>query len=129
MRVRNRYPRAADVVAQVEQLVKLESLVADGIFLHVNLQLLPALLQVRKPGLAHQPDRHDASGHAHVDRAISPVPRRLAEYSARICGNGVREFVFRRISALPQRFNLLQLLAPQFVYFFVECQWSPLIER
>jgi len=26
---------------------------------------------------------------------------------------------------LPQRLNLLQLLAPQLINFVVECQWSP----
>ncbi len=50
----------SDVVAQVEQFVQLESLVADGIFLDVDLQPLSILLQVCEPGLTHQPDRHDA---------------------------------------------------------------------
>jgi hypothetical protein len=30
---------------------------------------------------------------------------------------------------LPKRFNLLQLLTPQFVNFLVECQWVPLIRE
>ena len=60
----------ADVVAEVEQLVELETRVADGVFLDVNLQALAVLLQVREAGLAHEADRHDASGNAHVDARL-----------------------------------------------------------
>ena len=56
----------SDVIAQVEELVKLESLFADRIFLDVDLQPLSILLQVREAGLSHQADGHDAPGDAHV---------------------------------------------------------------
>ena len=68
----------ADVVAEVEQFVELESLVADGIFLDVDLQPLAALLEVGESGLAHEADRHDASGDADISeprRAPARVPR------------------------------------------------------
>ena len=39
------------------------------------------------------------------------------------------ELVLGRIRPLPERFNLLQLVAPQFVNFLVECQWVPLIRK
>ena len=68
MRVRKQVSADADVVAEVEQFVELESLVADGIFLDVDLQPLAALLQVGESGLAHEADRHDASGDADVSR-------------------------------------------------------------
>src|SRR5579864_4372117 len=56
-----------DVVAQVEQLIELESLFAHGIFLYVNLQALAILLQVGKSRFAHQADGHDSSRYANVD--------------------------------------------------------------
>ncbi len=60
----------ADVVAEVEQLVEFESLFADRVFLHVNLEACPSLLQVGESGLAHQANGHDAPGHAHIDARI-----------------------------------------------------------
>ena len=52
----------ADVVAEIEQLVELEGLLAHGVEAHVDLQALAALLQLRKAGLALGADRHQASG-------------------------------------------------------------------
>ena len=40
--------------------------------------------------------------------------------------NGVREFVLAAVRGLAQRLDLFQLLPPQFVNIFVECQESPL---
>ena len=73
----------ADVVAEVEQFVQLESLVADRIFLDVDLQSLAALLQVGEPGLAHEADRHDASGDADIHARWLRVPRRSSTCSRR----------------------------------------------
>ncbi len=56
----------ADVVAEVEQLIELESFFADCIFLDVNLEALAALLQVSESGFAHQADGHNASSDADV---------------------------------------------------------------
>ena len=112
----------ADVVAEVEQLVEFESLFADGIFLHVNLQLLAALLKVRESGLAHEADRHDASGDADVDA-------RLLEFLGGLCGvlrqdllGRMGELVLAAVRGLAERLNLFQLLAPQFVNLVVKCQ-------
>ena len=58
-----------DVVAQVEQLVECESLVADGIEANVDLQPLAALLERGKAGLALGADGHDAAG----DRDHGPL--------------------------------------------------------
>ncbi len=55
VRVRNRYPLDPDVIAQIQQLVKRQSLLAHRIQAHINLQPLAALLQRRKPRLAHAP--------------------------------------------------------------------------
>jgi hypothetical protein len=38
----------------------------------------------------------------------------------------VSEFVLASVRSLAQRLDLLQLLPPQFVNIFVECQESPL---
>src|ERR1035441_10659977 len=48
------------VIAQVKQLPKFEAGIADRILLDIDLQPLPVLLQVREPGLGHQPEHHDA---------------------------------------------------------------------
>ncbi len=39
-----------------------ESLLADNIFLYVNLNALPCPLQVRKTGFPHEPQGYDATG-------------------------------------------------------------------
>src|ERR1019366_8589823 len=44
-----------NVIAQVKQLPQFEAGIADRVFLDVDLQLLPVLLQVREPGLAPPP--------------------------------------------------------------------------
>ena len=75
MRVRNKYPLHADVVADVEQFVKLEAVVSDRVFLYVDLQPLPLLLQMTESGLAHQPNR-DVSAQPRARRPVdSPVAR------------------------------------------------------
>src|SRR5664279_766382 len=56
----------ADVVAKVEQLVKLKRLFADVVEADVNLQPLPALLQVSEARFALHADGHQASRDADV---------------------------------------------------------------
>src|SRR5258707_235206 len=112
----------SNMIAQVEQLPKLVARIADRIFLDVDLQPLSVLLQVREPGLAHQPDRHDASRnpHRHPRRFqfLSSLPPVLSQNLR----HGVAEVVLPRISRMPESLNLLQLLAPDFINIFVECQ-------
>src|SRR2546430_2467559 len=95
------------------------------ISLHVNLQLLAALLQMGEPSLAHQPDGHDAPGHAHVHARIFQLLRCFVRVFSQDLRDCVREFVLPGIGLLPESFNLLELVAPQFVYFLVECQIVP----
>ena len=52
----------ADVVAEVEELVEREALLADGVEADVNLQALAALLQRGEARLALGADGHDAAG-------------------------------------------------------------------
>ena len=54
------------VIAEIKQFVKLETVFADGIFFHVNLEPLPILLQMREASFSHQANRHNPPGHAHV---------------------------------------------------------------
>ena len=112
----------ADVIAQVEQFPEFVSGVADRIFLDVDLQPLAVLLQVSEPSLAHQADCHDASRdpHRHARRFqfVSRLPAVLGENLR----HGVAVVELRRISRMPESFNLLQLLAPDFINIFVECQ-------
>ena len=65
VRVRKRYPSTPDDVADVHQLEQREIVLADGVFLDVNLQALAVLLHVGEPGLAHVTQRHQAPGDAH----------------------------------------------------------------
>ena len=55
----------ADVVAEVEQLIKCESLFADRIEANVDLQPLTTLLQGRKARLALLANGHDSPGDGH----------------------------------------------------------------
>jgi hypothetical protein len=116
----------ADVVAEVEQFVELETLLTNRIFLHVNLQLLPTLLQMREPGLAHEANRHDAPGDAHVHAHLFELFRGLRQIVGQNLRDGVRELVLAAVRGLAQGLNPFQFLAPQFVNFVVECQECPL---
>ncbi len=115
----------ADVVAEVEQFVEFESLVADGVFLDVDLQPLAALLQVGEPGLAHKANRHDASGHAHVDARLVQFLGGLRRVLRQNLLQRVGEFVLAAVGGLTERLNLLQLFAAQVINMVVECQGSP----
>ncbi len=112
----------ADVVAQVEQFPEFESRLADRVFLDVDLETLAAALQVRETGFAHQADGHDASGNAHVDARGFEFFGRLAAVVGEDLRDGMREIVLARIGRLPESLDLLQLLAPDSIDVFVECQ-------
>ena len=76
--------------------------------------------------LAHQANRHDPSGHTHVDARIFELLRSLVRIVREDLRNGVRELVLAAVRELAKRLDLFHLLAPQFVNIFVECQESPL---
>ena len=111
-----------DVVAEVEQLVKLKSFFTYGIFLHVNLQALSGLLQVREASFAHEADCHDAPGDAHVDAWILQLFSSLLGIGGENVWNRVGEIVLAGVRLLSEGFNLLELVAAQFVDLFVEGQ-------
>src|ERR1700694_3180931 len=112
----------SNMIAQVEELPQFVAGIADRVFLDVDLQPLSVLLQVREPGLAHQPDRHDASRnpHRHPRRFqfLSSLPAVLSQNLR----HRVAVVVLPRISRMPESLNLLQLLAPDFINIFVEWQ-------
>jgi hypothetical protein len=119
----------ADVVTKVEQFVKLKPFFAYRIFLYINLQSLPILLQVRKSRLAHQADGHNPAGNAYVYRGsfeLLGIFRQVLRQNLRNC---VGEFVLRRVRALAQSFNLLELVEPQLVDIFVESQRFPGVRK
>ena len=95
-----------DVVAQIEQFVQFETLLANRIFLHIDLQSLAALLQVGESRLAHQPDRHDPSGNAHIDARWFEFLRGLGRVVAQNLSGRVTEFVFVAIGGLAESLNL-----------------------
>ncbi len=57
----------ADVVAEVEQLVEGEGVLADVVLADVDLEALAALLELGEAGLALNADGHDAAGDADLD--------------------------------------------------------------
>src|ERR1700722_6147364 len=114
-----------DVIAQVEQLVQFETLLTPRVSLHINLQLLSVLLQVRESGLAHQADRHDASGDTYVDARLLKFLGSLPSVQRQDLFKSGRYFVVTAIRGLSESFNLFQLLAPQVINLIVEGQWSP----
>src|ERR1035441_8227675 len=116
------------VIAQVEQLPQFEAGIADRVFLDVDLQLLPVLLQVREPGLAHQPERHDASRDAHRHPRSIQFLRSLPAVLGQNLRHAMAVVELPRISRMPESLNLLQLLAPDFINVFVECQCVSLSE-
>jgi hypothetical protein len=97
----------ADVVAEIEQLEKLESLVAHGILLYVNLKLLAHLLHMHEAGLAHKAHGHDASCDAYVHaRGLELLIGRIGVLRQDL-GNGVGELESVRIGLVAKGFNLL----------------------
>src|SRR5258708_18091795 len=118
----------SDVISKIEQLVEGKAFFANEIQLHVNLQALSALLQVREPGLALQAQRDDASGNLHWNMRIGQLLRGLIVVLGKNLGNGVRGRKFVRISLLAECFNLAQLLLPELVDIFFERQcWLCLV--
>src|SRR5438105_3083660 len=117
----------ADVIAKIKQFVKLKSLVADGIFLHIDLQLLTGLLQMREPGFTHQPDCHNPSSDAHVYPGIFQLLGSFLRIFGQNLRNRVREVVMAGIRLLSKRLDLFELVAAQFVDLFVEGQEFPFI--
>ena len=109
------------MVAQVEQLVELETLLSDRVFLDVNLKLLPRLLQMGEPGLAHEADGHDAPGDSHRDARSFQLLAGLVRIGFENLRNGMRELVLAGVGRLAQCFNLLELVAAKFVNLLVEC--------
>ena len=117
----------ADVVAEVEQLVKLKRFFADVVEADVNLQPLAALLQVGEARFPLHANRHQASGNADVHAWGLKLRPGLGRVLFENLGNGVRGFVAIGIGQLPQRFDLLQLFFSELVDFLVKCHgdsWS-----
>ncbi len=70
-----------DVVAEVQQLIKREALLADRVQAHVNLQPLAMLLQMGKPRLALQADGHQPAGHGDRGALRLQVPGRSSRHN------------------------------------------------
>ena len=104
----------ADVVAEVEQLVEREALLADGVEADVDLQALAVLLQGGKAGLALGADGHDAAGDGDGDAVgFELLGVRSASHFARTCGNGVRGRELVGIGGLAQLLDFLQFALAQ----------------
>ncbi len=103
----------ADVVSQIEQLVELKALLADGVQANVDLQPFSALLQLGKAGLALGADGHDAPRNCdrgplrvqHFGRDLPELPPHL--------GERVRGGKLVGVCLLAERGNLAQLVFTQ----------------
>src|SRR5581483_6490742 len=95
---------------------------ADVVLLDVGLKPPAALLDMREAGLAHETDGADAAGDGDVDALVFELLAGLAGVGAQNLRNRVRRFEAARIGFLPQRLDLLQLLAALLVDFFVKRQ-------
>ncbi len=94
----------ADDVADIQHLEELEIALADRIFLHVNLQPLAVLLEVREARLAHVANSHHASGHTHAHFGCEFLGG-LGAVCAQDLGNGVGEIVAPAVGAVAQRLD------------------------
>jgi hypothetical protein len=92
VRVRKEVAADADVVAEVEELVERECLLADGVEADVDLEALAALLQGGEAGLALGANGHDAAGDGHggavASRASAVASPHLARTSGMVCEAG-----------------------------------------
>jgi hypothetical protein len=112
----------ADVIAEVKQSVEIKPLVTDCVFFYVDLEPLACLLEVSESGFAHETDRHDAAGDAHVDARVLQLLRGFCRVLREDLRNAVSEVVFARVGFLSERFNLFDLVAAEVVDLVVECQ-------
>ena len=90
---------------------ELETLFTHNIFLYIHLNALTHPLQMGKPGLAHKPERDDAPRHAHfplVGLQLGGGSRTELLHQGR---GRIRPAELPRIRIMPQRLDLLELLA------------------
>ena len=100
----------ADVVADVEELVELPKLVADGIFLDVDLEPFAGLLEMGEAGLAHEADGNQASGDGDGDALGLQLFARAGGVRGQNLGHLVGGVEVVGIGRLTEGFDLLQLL-------------------
>src|SRR5262249_18422994 len=113
----------ADVVAQIEQFVERKTLLAYEVELHVDLQLLPALLQVGESGLALQAQGDHAPGHFHRDARLLQLFAGVVTEVAQNLRHSVGSRKATRVSLLAQGFNFAQLLLAQLIRAVFEGHW------
>ena len=66
--VRNRWPANADDVTDIQGLKQIVTFFAEPILARVNLQSPAPILNVKKRGFPHAPDRHDPARHTRPRR-------------------------------------------------------------
>ena len=120
----------ADVVAEVEELVEREGVLADVVLADVDLEALAALLELREAGLALDADGHDAAGDRDLDgsgRGFELFGGEAVVGGAQLgdgVGGGVAVGIGRfgvgEAVALAERGDLLELVAALLVEIFFE---------
>ena len=120
----------ANVVAEIEELVEVEEILADVIFADVDLEALAVLLDLREASFTLDADRHDATGDGGFDVHALEVlgGEMLAERAELWYGGGEGEAVGilglvgreRRIGGAGEGGDLVELFAAQLVEVFFE---------
>ncbi len=109
-------------------LRELEGLLADGVFFHVDLETLAALLQVSEGGLPHEPKRHDASCDANLDAWAVELFGIFLRVFGQDLGDRVGEIITAGVDFLAESLNLLEFFAAKVVDVFVEGQMNPCVD-
>src|SRR5258708_11971755 len=110
----------ADVVAPVEQLVESKTFSAHEIELYVDLELLPALLQMSESRLALEADGDDAPRHFYLDARVLQLLGGLVGVLCENLRRRMGEIEFVRIRLLPQGLDLPELLLAPLIYVLLE---------
>jgi len=98
----------SDVVAEVEEFIELEGLVADSVFANVDLEADAVLLELRESRLALGADSHDASGDGDVDALGFELLGRSVVAGAAEVGDRVRRAEGIGIGGLAEGLDLLE---------------------
>src|SRR5580704_960165 len=101
-------PANTDVIAQIEQVKQLESLVTENIFARVNLHTLPRALQMRKARFSHQAIADEAAGNANFALFGLKVRRRCGRIFLNDARRRLRRAKFARKRINSQCSDLLE---------------------
>src|SRR5207245_6415549 len=104
----------ANRIAQIEQMKQFESPSSDNILLHVDLNALPAALQMREPRLPHQADGYHTPRDPYFALVCIQFRARGLSVLLYQCGRCMGPAKFPRIRVVSQRLDLFKFLLALF---------------